>query len=83
MTGEHACRFAAVKDGKAVQFFRDLLTAVNTLLNYRVVLNPDMDQLQTQVGSPPATVRSVALGDSEIRYRRCAPLFADAFSSVS
>ena len=65
-----------LRTGKAVSFSGNWRRRrpENTLLNYRVVLNPDMDQLQTQVGSPPATVRSVAFGDFSKYVIRRAPL---------
>jgi len=53
-----------VKDKNGRPVFPDLHGGgQNRILNYPVALNPDMDQLQTNAGSPPVTRKTVAFGN--------------------
>jgi len=51
----------------------------NSVLNYPVVLNDDMDQLQTEPSSPPVTRKTVAFGKFDQYICRRAPLWVYQF----
>jgi len=65
----------SVKDKQGRPVFPGLQGGgVDTINNYPVALNPDMDQLQTQAGSPPITRKVLAFGDfSAYKIRRVRP----------
>jgi HK97 family phage major capsid protein len=64
-----------VKDKEGRPVFPDLQAGgENRVLNYPVIVNPAMDQLQANIGSPPVTRKPVAFGDfSKFVVRRVFP----------